>query len=121
MTACCTSLPTTVQDTTLILGPTSTRNIIQSDHGDLRHHQRHRDQAVDLHSASVPIVSRMGLLDAFRDKITAEEGLNLLYLDGVIRSSFSASGNVEAQSATSDFEVLRSDLARIFMDAMAEL
>lgn len=82
---------------------------------------RHGGQAVDLRSASVPIVSRMGLLDAVREKTTTEEGVEFVYLDGVTRASFPASGNVEVQSATSEFEVLRGDLAKIFMDATASM
>ncbi|KAF9694037.1 hypothetical protein EKO04_008019 [Ascochyta lentis] len=78
---------------------------------------RHGGQAVDLRSASVPIVSKMGLLDAVRDKTTTEEGLQFVHADGKTRATFAASGNVEAQSATSEFEVLRGDLAKIFMDA----
>ncbi|KAF1348382.1 FAD/NAD(P)-binding domain-containing protein [Lizonia empirigonia] len=77
---------------------------------------RHGGQAVDLRSASVPIVSKMGLLDAVRDKTTTEEGVQFVYADGKTRATFSASGNVESQSMTSEFEVLRGDLAKIFMD-----
>ena len=78
-------------------------------------------QAVDLRSASVPIVDKMGLLDAVRDKTTTEEGLQFVYADGKTKATFLASGNAEAQSATSEFEVLRGDLARIFMDATKDL
>ncbi|KAF1922519.1 FAD/NAD(P)-binding domain-containing protein [Didymella exigua CBS 183.55] len=82
---------------------------------------RHGGQAVDLRSFAVPIVSRMGLLDSVRDKTTTEEGLQFVYADGVTKSTFPASGNIEAQSVTSEFEILRSDLAKIFMDATQSL
>ncbi|KAF3042540.1 hypothetical protein E8E11_004326 [Didymella keratinophila] len=82
---------------------------------------RHGGQAVDLRSFSVPIVSRMGLLDQVRDKTTTEEGVQFVYLDGITRATFPASGNIEAQSATSEFEVLRGDLAKILMDATQAL
>ncbi|UPX20688.1 uncharacterized protein EKO05_0010913 [Ascochyta rabiei] len=59
----------------------------------------------------------MGLLDAVRDKATTEEGVQFVHADGKTKATFAASGNVEAQSATSEFEVLRGDLAKIFMDA----
>lgn len=78
---------------------------------------RHGGQAVDLRSASVPIVSKMGLLDAVRDKTTTEEGVQFVYADGKTRATFSTSGNVESQSMTSEFEILRGDLAKILMDA----
>lgn len=82
---------------------------------------RHGGQAVDLRSFSVPIVSRMGLLDSVRSKTTTEEGVQFVYLDGVTRATFPASGNIESQSATSEFEILRGDLARILMDATQSL
>ena len=82
---------------------------------------RHGGQAVDLRSASVPIVQRMGLLDAVRDKTTTEEGVQFVYADGKTKATFPASGNVEAQSATSEFEVLRGDLAKIFMDSTKDM
>lgn len=82
---------------------------------------RHGGQAVDLRSFSVPIVSRMGLLELVRDKTTTEEGVQFVYADGVTRATFPASGSIEAQSATSEFEVLRGDLAKILMDATKDL
>jgi 2-polyprenyl-6-methoxyphenol hydroxylase-like FAD-dependent oxidoreductase len=82
---------------------------------------RHGGQAVDLRSFSVPIVSQMGLLDLVRSKTTTEEGVQFVYLDGITRATFPASGNIEAQSATSEFEVLRGDLAKILMDATQAL
>ncbi|KAF3033759.1 hypothetical protein E8E12_004328 [Didymella heteroderae] len=82
---------------------------------------RHGGQAVDLRSFSVPIVSRMGLLDLVRDKTTTEAGVQFVYMDGITKATFPASGNIEAQSATSEFEVLRGDLAKIFMDATQPL
>lgn len=82
---------------------------------------RHGGQAVDLRSFSVPIVSRMGLLDLVRSRTTTEEGVQFVYLDGITRATFPASGNIEAQSATSEFEILRGDLARILMDATQSL
>lgn len=63
----------------------------------------------------------MGLLELVRDKTTTEEGVQFVYADGKTKATFPASGNVEAQSATSEFEVLRGDLAKIFMDATQDL
>lgn len=59
---------------------------------------RHGGQAVDLRSASVPIISKMGLLDAVRDKTTTEKGVQFVYADGKTKATFPASGNIEAQS-----------------------
>ncbi|KAF2125185.1 FAD/NAD(P)-binding domain-containing protein [Dothidotthia symphoricarpi CBS 119687] len=76
---------------------------------------RHGGQAVDLRSASVPIVQRMGIMDAIRAKTTTEQGVEFVYADGIRKASFGASGNVEQQSMTSEFEILRGDLAEILM------
>ena len=40
---------------------------------------RHGGYAVDPRSASIPIVSRIGSLDAVRDKMTTEAGLEFVY------------------------------------------
>ncbi|KAF2621364.1 hypothetical protein BU25DRAFT_443810 [Macroventuria anomochaeta] len=92
---------------------------------------RHHGQAVDLRLAFVPIVSKMGLLGAVRGKTTTEEGVQFVHADCRTRATFPSSGNIEAQSETSEFEVLRGGggLARgsvhfataIFMDATENL
>jgi hypothetical protein len=58
-------------------------------------------QAVDLRSAAIPIVRRMGLLQAVKDKTTTEVGMDFVYADGKTKASFPASGNTEQQSSTS--------------------
>jgi 2-polyprenyl-6-methoxyphenol hydroxylase-like FAD-dependent oxidoreductase len=78
---------------------------------------RHGGQALDSRSASIPIVSRTGLLDGVRNRMTTEAGLEFLHVDGPTRASFRASGNVGAQSEMSKFEALRGDLTKAYMDA----
>lgn len=56
-------------------------------------------QAVDLRSAAVPIVDRMGLLEKVKDKTTTEQGMEFIYADGQSKATFPASGNVEQQSS----------------------
>lgn len=56
-------------------------------------------QAIDLRSASVPIVERMGLLDKVREMTTTELGMEFVYADGVRKASFPVTGNVERQSS----------------------
>jgi len=82
---------------------------------------RHGGQAVDLRSASVPIVDKMNLLEKVRAKSTTEAGVQFVYANGKTKATFPASGNVEQQSGTSEFEILRGDLAKIFMDATQDL
>lgn len=65
-------------------------------------------------------MSRIGPPDAIRDKMTTEAGLGFLYVDRPTRASLHTSGNVEAQSKTSEFENLRGDLTKVYMDATTE-
>ncbi|KAJ3038981.1 hypothetical protein HDV00_012739 [Rhizophlyctis rosea] len=78
-------------------------------------------QAVDIRAAAVPIVQRMGLLEKVKEKTTTEVGVQFIAADGSVAGTFPASGDVEAQSATSEFEILRGDLASIFYDATKDL
>ena len=43
-----------------------------------------------------------------------------MYVDGPTRALFHTSGNLEAQSKTSEFEDLRGDLTKVYMDATTE-
>jgi 2-polyprenyl-6-methoxyphenol hydroxylase-like FAD-dependent oxidoreductase len=56
-------------------------------------------QAVDLRSAAIPIVRRMGILQAVKDKTTTEAGMDFVYADGKTKASFPASGSAEQQSS----------------------
>lgn len=58
-------------------------------------------QAIDLRSAAVPIVDRMGLLGKVKEHTTTEEGMEFVYADGKTKATFPASGNVEQQSSRS--------------------
>ncbi|PSN64691.1 FAD/NAD(P)-binding domain-containing protein [Corynespora cassiicola Philippines] len=73
-------------------------------------------QAVDIRSTAVDVIRRMGLEPAIRAKTTTEEGLDFVYADGVNFARFPASGDVESQGFTSEFEILRGDLAGIFYE-----
>jgi 2-polyprenyl-6-methoxyphenol hydroxylase-like FAD-dependent oxidoreductase len=56
-------------------------------------------QAVDIRSAALPIVERMGILQQVKDKTTTEVGMDFVYADGRTKASFPASGNIEQQSS----------------------
>ncbi|KAJ3035840.1 hypothetical protein HDV00_003375 [Rhizophlyctis rosea] len=72
--------------------------------------------AVDLRDAAIPLVRRMGLLEEVKAKHTTEEGTQFVGKDGQIIASNAASGNDEMQSGTSDYEILRGDMAQILLD-----
>ncbi|KAF1843268.1 FAD/NAD(P)-binding domain-containing protein [Cucurbitaria berberidis CBS 394.84] len=78
-------------------------------------------QAIDLRSAAVPIVERMGLLGKVREKTTTEVGMEFVYADGKTKATFPASGNAEQQSMTSEFEILRGDMAKLLYDETKHL
>jgi 2-polyprenyl-6-methoxyphenol hydroxylase-like FAD-dependent oxidoreductase len=59
---------------------------------------RYGGQAVDIRSASVPIVKRMGILPAVKEKTTTEVGIEFVYSDGKTKATFPASGDSEQQS-----------------------
>jgi 2-polyprenyl-6-methoxyphenol hydroxylase-like FAD-dependent oxidoreductase len=56
-------------------------------------------QAVDIRSAALPIVERMGILQKVKDKTTTEAGMDFVYADGTTKASFPASGHAEQQSS----------------------
>jgi len=58
-------------------------------------------QAVDIRSAALPIVEKMGLLQKVKDKTTTEVGMEFVYADGKSKAAFPATGNDEQQSSMS--------------------
>ncbi|RMZ73377.1 salicylate 1-monooxygenase [Pyrenophora seminiperda CCB06] len=55
-------------------------------------------QAVDLRSACIPIVKKMGLLETVKERNTTEMGMEFVYLDGKRKALFPKSGEEERQS-----------------------
>ncbi|KAF1980386.1 FAD/NAD(P)-binding domain-containing protein [Bimuria novae-zelandiae CBS 107.79] len=78
-------------------------------------------QAVDIRGAAVYVMKAMGLEQAIRDKNTTEVGLEFVYPDGISTAKIDATGDDKNQSFTSEYEILRADLARIFYDTTKEL
>ncbi|KAL5378520.1 hypothetical protein DPSP01_009101 [Paraphaeosphaeria sporulosa] len=74
-------------------------------------------QAVDIRGAAVEVMKAMGLEQAIRDKNTTEVGFEFVYSDGVSKARMAATGDDKNQSFTSEYEILRADLANIFYDA----
>lgn len=78
---------------------------------------RNSGQAVDIRDAAVTVLQKMGLEQAIRDKTTTERGTEVVLRDGKSTASFAATGDTGSQGFTSEFEILRGDLASIFHDA----
>ncbi|MCJ1370760.1 hypothetical protein MMC20_001973 [Loxospora ochrophaea] len=77
---------------------------------------RSTGQAVDIRGAAVDVIRQMGVESAIRSKSTCEEGVAFVDAAGREKAVFMASGSTEQQALTSEFEILRGDLALIFYD-----
>lgn len=74
---------------------------------------------LDLRGPGVEVLRRMGLEQAFRDKSAPEKGMQIVDSKGRQRAWFPAaeSSGKNSNSLTSEFEIMRGDLCRIFYDA----
>ncbi|PQE23145.1 hypothetical protein CJF31_00006865 [Rutstroemia sp. NJR-2017a BVV2] len=69
-------------------------------------------QAVDLRGPAIEVVKKMGLLDAVRSASTTEEGTQFLSASGKPVALFG-----KGDAFTAEYEILRGDLSRLFMQA----
>lgn len=69
-------------------------------------------QALDIHDSAIEVVKRMGILDAVRSYSTAEEGTRFINASGKPFAEFMAPSHF-----TAEYEILRADLSRIFLEA----
>lgn len=74
---------------------------------------------LDLRGPGIEVLRRMGLEQAFRAKSAPEKGMQIVDSKGRQRAYFPASesGGKDRQSLTSEFEIMRGDLCRLFYDA----
>ena len=77
-------------------------------------------QAIDVRGPAVKIIQKMGLEEAVRSCHTQEKGIEKIGANGTPIARFDASGDASNQSLISEFEILRADLARIFVDAVKD-
>ena len=69
-------------------------------------------QAIDIRGPAVEIIKVMKLEEALRSRHTTEEGTRFVNSSGKIFAQFNA-----GDAFTSEFEILRADLSRIFLEA----
>ncbi|MCJ1475008.1 hypothetical protein MMC13_003668 [Lambiella insularis] len=74
---------------------------------------RSTGQAVDIRDAAVDIIRKMGIEDDIRAQTTHEDGISWVDTYGRVWATLMTSGSTQAQSITSEFEILRGDLAII--------
>lgn len=74
---------------------------------------------LDLRGPGIEVLKRMGLEQAFRAKAAPEQGMQFVDSKGRQRAYFPASesGGKDTQGFTSEFEIMRGDLCRLFYEA----
>ncbi|KAG2181326.1 hypothetical protein INT43_008909 [Umbelopsis isabellina] len=76
---------------------------------------------IDLRAQGIQVVKRMGLLDTIRSKRVEERGWSYVDSQGRTKATImSNSSGKGAQTATSEYEIMRGDLVRILYDATKE-
>ncbi|PYI09262.1 monooxygenase [Aspergillus sclerotiicarbonarius CBS 121057] len=79
---------------------------------------RDKGAQIDLRGQGIEVVKRMGLLDIVRSKCVPESGFTLVDSNSVIKASIKANTSGKGrQSLTSEFEIMRGDLVRVFYEA----
>lgn len=79
---------------------------------------RAQGQQIDIRAQAVEVCRRMGLLDTIRTKVVNEEGMRLEDVYGRSQAVLLANKTGQgAQTFTSEYEIMRGDLCRIFYDA----
>ncbi|KAI1472934.1 FAD/NAD(P)-binding domain-containing protein [Daldinia caldariorum] len=79
---------------------------------------RHNGLQIDLRAWGVPIMKRLGLIEAVKEKVVHESGITFVNSKGREYGLFGATGTgTGQQSFTSDFEILRGDLSEILYQA----
>ena len=82
---------------------------------------RANGQQIDLRAQGIPLMRKMGLLDAVREISVAERGVEFIGKDGsskaILEMNDSGQGN---QSFTSEYEIMRGDLVKVLYDVSVE-
>lgn len=80
-------------------------------------------QQIDLKDQGVPIMKKMGLLEALKQHLVAESGMELVDTNGKSLMQFgvdSAEGGGRGLALTNEYEFMRGDIVKIFYDASLE-
>ncbi|KAJ5985582.1 hypothetical protein N7522_012778 [Penicillium canescens] len=73
---------------------------------------------IDLRGQGIEAAKRMGLIEAIRSKLVDEEGMSFVDTNGKVKGTIPANKSGKgAQSLTSEYEIMRGDLVRIFYEA----
>ena len=73
---------------------------------------------IDLRAQGIQVAKRMGLIDTIRSKVVDEDGISFIDRKGRTRATLLPNKTGKgAQTFSSEFEIMRGDLVRIFYDA----
>lgn len=72
--------------------------------------------SVDIRSSAVDIIKWMGAEQEIRNQTTNEEGVQFVHANGKAIATLGATGRSDVQSITSEYEIFRGALAKIFID-----
>ncbi|KAJ6455066.1 flavoprotein monooxygenase [Mycena vitilis] len=81
---------------------------------------RKTGQAIDIRGPGVKVMQKMGLEAAVKARHTTEKGMQKLGSTGAVLATFDSTGDSAKQSMTSEYEILRADLARLLEDKCRE-
>ncbi|KAL8844653.1 MAG: hypothetical protein Q9176_001166 [Flavoplaca citrina] len=76
--------------------------------------------SVDIRSSAVDIIKWMGVEPTIRKQTTNEKGVQFVDANGKPVATLEASGRSDIQSVTSEYEIFRGALAKIFIDPIIE-
>lgn len=76
--------------------------------------------SVDIRSSAVDIIKWMGVEPQIRKNASNEEGIAFVGANGRPIATFRATGRSDIQSLTSEYEIFRGALAKIFIEPIAE-
>ncbi|MCJ1312533.1 hypothetical protein MMC25_006207 [Agyrium rufum] len=73
---------------------------------------------IDLRAQGIQVAKKMGLIEQIRSQVVDEDGIGLVDANGKIRACFMANKSGKgAQTFSSEYEIMRGDLVRVFYDA----
>ncbi|KAJ4329711.1 hypothetical protein N0V87_010632 [Didymella glomerata] len=75
-------------------------------------------QAVDIRGPGVDVITKLGLEPAIKARHTSETGISFLDSKGATAAVFPATGDAKNQGASSEYEILRGDLAGLLLDGV---
>lgn len=76
--------------------------------------------SVDIRSSAVNIIKWMGVEPEIRKNTTKEAGTQFVSTDGKPIATFAATGRSDVQSLTSEYEIFRGTLAKLFLEPIKD-